>query len=306
MMISRFTKFISLSLLFASASSLSDVSANTPRSAYLAGHHKEAVSFYEEELSKADDHEKGAIRLKLALAYYHDQDDVMAFQTYLDALETSPLAKEEPTMCPEEKQMLADALHFYLDGVGQSPQDIAVKLRQKYAAFLALHPDYYALNFFLCAAYANIGMFDDFFEGFYGSYLAYPNSYMALKTKGMLHIKLFQRLSDPAAREVQQEKALHCFMRAQLLEPSDSSLYRMIITFNQGDKKSQAVHTSLKKIVEDNIVIPRSDIYFFVQEAIGAEANSLAEQFIQKARGWYRYSRSLEAAEELLNRQSIE
>ena len=155
--------------------------------AFEAGDYRDAIEIYQAGLKKAPQDQQGTIKAKLALAYYRDQEDEKAFKTYLDALDLAP--RLTPTAeSPEEKQLYDEALELYLQNTGPAAHDAANTIREKYSGILALHPDYYHLNFIVAAAFANLGMFDEFFDKFYRSYQYFPDSFMAYKTKAILNI----------------------------------------------------------------------------------------------------------------------
>lgn len=291
-----------LLFLYIRSAAAENVLEDNAKQAFEMGHYKEAISFYKELITQANSGDRGKWLSQLALAYYRDQDDISTFTTYLEALEQ---CKPLPNMkiSDHEQTFCNEALSIYLDTTSPSPRDSAQKLKQNFTPILSLHPNYYMLNFFVAVAYANMGMFDEFFDRFYQSYQAYPDSFIALKTRGMLHLKLFERLSEEKEREKQRRLALGYLNKAKEKYPRDGSLYKLVILFASMEDKPEIVRQSLKAIVDDNIIIPRYEISYYIQEAIHAKEFDLAEAFLAKAREWYKYSRVIDAAQELLEKK---
>ena len=268
--------------------------------AFDSGRYKESIELYREAVEGVAVGEKGKLLTKLALAHYRDQEDVEAFSTFLRALETVEVHTDGP-ISGDERDLVEEALALYLGSDLSSPREVAVALRQKYASVVAIHPEYRQLGFFVAAAYANLGIFDEFFERFYESYWDQPSCYMAQKTKGVLHLMLLDRLSDGNAKEEQRIAAANCFQQALKSDVRDAGLYKLQVRFSGPATRSQAVRSNLQRIVDGNIVVPRSDIGFFVKEAVDAGEYQLARLFLDRAREWYEYSRAVNAAELLLD-----
>lgn len=263
------------------------------------GDYKLAATLLQSEIAKVPEDQQGKLKAKLALVYYRDQEDEKAFKTYLDALAaTKPL--KAPPVSDEEKKLYDQALKLYLDHGGFSARETAGKIRSEYSPVLALHPNYYLLNFIVSSAYANLGMFDEFFERFYVSYQYYPDSYMAYKTKAILHLKLYDRAVSQKDKEVQRNAIFENAKLASEKNEQDASLYRIMINFANESEKNAVAVKSLKKIIADNIVVPRTDILFYVKAAMAAKQPELAQQFVDKAKTWYEYSKMLQAAQEMI------
>lgn len=278
------------------------VTAETAKEAYESGRFKEAILCYRQLVETAAPDLKSEWLCRLALAHYRDQDDVAAFSRYVDALD-AVIPGEEPEISAAEKEQYDEALSLYLDPSFSSPREMAMKLREKYASVMTDHPDYRMLNFFITTVYANLGMFDQFFDQFFNSYKAHPNCYLAQKIKGVVHIKLFERLNDATARNQQRQQALRHFQRAQELNPHDPNLSKLLIGFSDPNDRTAAIKQQLTHLIQTNVRVPRTDIHYYVQEAIRAELYELAKQFLERAKEWYQFSRVIESAEKLLDRK---
>lgn len=268
--------------------------------AFDEGDYKEAIALYQEAVKSSSKSDKGILKAKLALTYYRDQEDEKAFRIYLEALADAPRLSAPP-MTPEESQLYNDALRLYLEHSGLSAHEIANTIRQKYSPILAIHPNYYQLNFIVAAAYANLGMFEEFFNSFYRSYQYFPETYMAFKTQSILYLKLYEKAKTPEEHEIGRQHVLTYAQKANACNSQDATLYRIMIAFSKDADHDQVLIKSLKKIINTNTIVPRVDILFYVKEAIAAKQFELAQQFIDKAKIWYTYSRTLEAAQNYLD-----
>jgi len=250
--------------------------------------------------------EKGAHEKKLALAYYRDQDLERAFRTFLKALDDAEIVAPPAEMSHSEDILYREALKFYLNSRHDSPQEIAETLKTLYGNAVKLHPDYYHLGYLLALAYANLNHFDQFFDQFYNSYLHDPEHFLAYKTKAILHIKLHDMAKTPQDKEKERQEILKNLRLAKKRFPKDLSLYKMEIAFSEEKEKSEAVKNSVKAFIEGNFIIPRTELPFYFDQLLAFGHLDLARQFLQKAREWYPYSRTLDAAQELINRKQKE
>lgn len=270
--------------------------------AYQDKDYKEARQYYSELLKSASLESAASLKMRLALACYRDQDDVAAFRSYLEALE---VVRPRPTLpaSAEEQRLMEEGLRMYLNPSGVTSREMALVLGEKYAPMVKEHPEYFLLNFLVASAHANLGLFDDFFERFFVSYERYPDYFLAYKIRGLLHVKLFERLSDSSEREEQRSLALTYLQKAVAIKPEDHSLYRMIIALSRSEDKHLVVVTSLKAMTDADIMVPRRDIYFYVQQAVEVGEEDLARLFLDKTKCWYQYSRIIDAAEQLIEHQ---
>lgn len=242
--------------------------------------------------------QKGDLEAQLAVTYYKDQEQERAFRLYLDLLDMpTSLPPYQPSAADE--RLYSAALKIYLSH--NPPRENAEEIKRIYEQQLKDHPDYLWLGFLLSAAYANLGEFDKFFLTFYLSYQRNPDHYLAYKTKAALHIKLMERARTGDERAAQQEAIVRNAIAASEHNPHDTALYKLILTFTKEENKPAIVDTYLHKIIDNNIVISRSDIAFYVQQAVAADRRDLAQQFINKAREWYAFSKVIDAAQQYLD-----
>ena len=269
---------------------------------FCAGLGAEEIEIKQEiELCRAQasiEKEKGPILTRIAKLYWKDQEQEKAFQTFLLALEEKSTDKEY-TLSSSEKQIYEEALKIYLDHTLGSPLKIANKILSHYSAHTKENP---LLGFIVAAAYANQGKFESFFDTFYPAYLICPDHYLAHKAKSILHIKLYERARSAKEREEQRQEIMLHLGRAIQKYPQDESLYKLQIIFASDCNKGKVLEASLNKIIDDNIIIARSDLSFYVAEAVEAKNFPLAQKFIDKARDWYQYSRVVNSAQDYLDK----
>lgn len=129
------------------------------------GHIKEAEAIYSQYLSTANDQEVGPAKVLLAIAYYKDQEQEKAFETFLDALEITPAAL--PVKLSEEESILySQALKIYLDHAGLTPDETAQEIVNKFGATYTKNPTLHHLEYILAVSYANLGRYDLFLTNF--------------------------------------------------------------------------------------------------------------------------------------------
>lgn len=262
---------------------------------------KDAIKKMEEEVVSAETPRKNELLLELAKAYYRDQNQEKAFNTLLKAIEGSH--GEDKAFVSEDQRLYSEALAIYLDPHVQSTKNTSAVILEKYADVIKAHPDYILLPFLVGASYANAGQYTGFFDLFYRSYWAAPNHYMAYKTKAIIHIKLFERTDVKEEKELQRQLILGHLQKAAEIYPADHALYKMMVAFSSNSQKQKVVSDSLKKIIDKNIVIPRTDIGYYVEEAVKVRQFDLAQQLLDENRERYRFSRIINTAQEYLDQQ---
>lgn len=260
---------------------------------------KDSIKNLEVLLQTADESEKSLLLLSLAKTYFQDQNQEKAFEYFLRAINSA--AAHEVPISAEDARLYAEALSIYLDPHAQSTKDTASAILEKYESVAKEHPEYTQIGFLVGASYANAGRFSDFFDMFYRSYSAAPNHYLAYKTKAIIHIKLFERAGTSEAKDLERQKIIDELLKAMEIYPQDHTLYKMTIAFSPENQKEMVVHNALKKIVESNMMVPRMDIGFYVEEAVKTHQYHEAQQLLDQQREWYRYSRIINAAQEFLD-----
>lgn len=259
---------------------------------------KTAITIQLEKIAQASDDEKAAYTEELAMLYLKDQDQEHAFETFLKALDLTKAPLSTP---PIDEVEYKKAFTIYLDPSAESPQVTAKNLIKTLTPILKEKPDQHLLDYFVAIAYANLGKYEEFFEHFYRAYLSYPDHYLAYKTKAVLHIKLLERTRGDAERAGQRQMIMDNLLLALKREPHDTTIYRLLISFSPKEKKSEQVQLCLNKIINDNIIIPRGELMFYVMEAVDIHDLGLAQRFIDRSKEWYPKSQIITNAQKYLD-----
>lgn len=262
---------------------------------------KGTIALLEKKI-KQNDSGNGAHEKELAQAYLRDQDLEKAFKTYLSALDSAQITPSNTSMGKGEQALYNEALKIYLNP-RQSPHESALTIKEMYASTIKSHQDYYHLAFLVALAYANLSEFDRFFDLFYASYLRLPDHYLAYKAKAILHSRLLDRVKTPEEKEKERKAVLENLQRAKEQNPKDLSLYKMQIIFSSDKDKDEAFKQNVREILDANLVIPRVDLPFYFDGLLAYGQLDLAKEFLKRARSWYPYSRTLDSAQDLINRK---
>lgn len=258
---------------------------------------KSEISYYR-NLILENTEEKSALLVRLSSLYLKDQDLEKAIQTYLEALkELNSLANEG-----EEDPFYQQALALYLDHSKGNAQLISEKIISEFAPKLEKHPESYLLGYIVASAYANLGKFDNFFNLFYRSYQHASNHYLAHKALAILHVKLFEKSKTTEERDRQREAIIEHLGLAIQKYSNDDTLYKLSIAFSKEEQKLSIIQSALNKIIDSHIILPRTDIPFYVAQAVEAKDYTLAQRFIDKMRSIYHKSRVIDNAQEYLNK----
>jgi tetratricopeptide (TPR) repeat protein len=269
------------------------------------GEVKEAIVLLQKEIEIAKEGEKGSLEVILSIAYLRDQDHEKAFFHFLKALE------EVPQVCPyqpssAEKEAYEKGLKIYLTQLSsQSPKVTAEHILKEFSGLSESHPDYALIGFLVAAAQANLGEFESFFRRFYQSYQKAPDHYLADKTQSILYIKLLEKIRDVQERQKYRLAIQTTLSSAIEKYPYDTSLYKLLLLFSEDEGKMKTIEGCLNKILNLNIVIPRCDLMFYIEEAIEHNRRDLAQKLIDKARGWYPISRLVDSAQEYIDQTEV-
>lgn len=261
---------------------------------------KKAIEIQHEKINHADAANKAEYHRELALLYLKDQDQEKAIIAFLEALSLKPNTPTPATTAPDEAEY-KKAFAIYLDPTVDSPKATAINLLKALKPVLDAKPDQYLLDYFMAIAYANLGRYEEFFVHFYRAYQFYPAHYLAFKTKAVMHIKLLERASEENQRGTQRQLVTENLMLALEQEPLDTSIYRLLISFSPKEKKREQVQLCLNKIINGNIMIPRSELMFYVMEAVDVSDRALAQRFIDRSKEWYPQSRIVTSAQNYLD-----
>jgi tetratricopeptide (TPR) repeat protein len=263
-----------------------------------SGHYKEAIQAFSELSEKEEGLKKGKSLKDLSIAYYKDQNHEMAFKTFLEALTAVTPSERMPLQ--NDKALYEQALKIYLDPRERDPNSMSLRIRDVYGGMVRLHPEYLNLGYLVALADANLGDYTDFFEIFFRSYKGIPAHFLAEKTKGILHIKLYERARTAEEKEKERQAIFQAFQKAKELFPEDASLYRLQIAYAPNDMKVKVLEQNLNEIIDHDRVVPRSDLSFYFNQLLEYGKYPLAKEFLEKAKHWYPYSRTLTAATDMI------
>lgn len=246
--------------------------------------------------------EQAYLHYHLAKAFFFDQELEQAFIHFIKALEIHPIERKYPLLSEEEKNVYEQAFLLYLAGIGKDPMMGSKKLLEEFETIQHDHPGYLHLEFLLSTAYANLEKYDLFFERFFSGYPYFADTYLAYKTKGILHLKLSQLSSNESIRKESKQAAKRELEQALVKNPQDSSLYKILLFLAKEKKEEENMLSYLQQILLYEVAIPRGDIFFYVQESIALEQFQLAQQLIDLTKKYYPYSRAIALAQELLDK----
>jgi tetratricopeptide (TPR) repeat protein len=246
--------------------------------------------------------QKSKLYLELAVAYYKDQEIDRAFSHFLEALKLQAKAVA-PGMEPGEPELYSKALEDYLLLSGTDPVAAAAELLRKYGENANQFPHFLHLNFLIATAYANLGNFEEFFERFYRGYPYLHDSFLAYKIQGVLILRLAHHGKTDEERRRYQEEAFRYLSLALDKNEKDPGLYKVLYFLAKEEKKKKLTRDYLEKIVENQVVLPRADIFFYVREAVALGAFETGQGIIDQAKKHYEFSRAIAAAQDYLNQQ---
>lgn len=253
-----------------------------------AGNYKEAQNALQKLIQKNPTSEH---YLLLAVSYLLDQQEEAAFITYVKCLDQAP-KKTGQTISAKEKMASDELMALY---VANNPE-----FEKRVEKVMQEHPDYSYCQFFFASSLANQHKFESFFYLFYNSYLSYPDSHMAHKTKGIVASLLFQRAKSLEEKETWRKKALEHFAKSMTLLPEDRALHKMMIYTAADSERQAVVHQVIDQICQANVKIPRGELAFYINHALWVNETLLAERLIDKAKSWYEYSRMLQEMQQLV------
>lgn len=239
--------------------------------------------------------EKAPLYYEIALNYLKDQDQEKAFKNFLLALKNTE-KEESCELLPEEKAIYDEALKLYLDEGAVDPLKTASTILSCYGKKGEENRHFYHLNMLLASSYANGGDFEKFFIFFYENYPRLKQSFLADKARAMLNLRLYATAITQDEKKYFENESKQYLNLALEKNGSDSSLYKFLMIFSKDEQKI----FYLKKLCENKVKLPRSEILFYINEAKQLCQKELGQKIIEIQSGFYEYSRSLEAAKQFL------
>ncbi|GAB4227367.1 MAG: hypothetical protein Tsb0021_04180 [Chlamydiales bacterium] len=235
--------------------------------------------------------------VKLAICYVKDQEVEKGVKLFIETLKYIQI-RNPPSVSSTEQELYQKALNDYINR--KEGKENARYILTKYGPIVKEHPDYYLLNYLVAAAYANLGIIDQFFDTFIQSYQYYPDNYISYKTQAVLYSILYGKTAEKEEKE-RLRQSIEVYIRKALKHcHNDSGLYKMLITYCSSSEKKAVIQETIKNILSSEVIIPRSEILFFVREALKVQEKDHAREFVRKAKKWYDYSRHLKEAEQLV------
>lgn len=233
-----------------------------------------------------------------AKMHLQNQDHEKAFVVFLQALECNHASKT-PTI--EEERTYEEALKLYLNAQSSNLMDNCRSIVEIYEPSIKQRPPGQLVGFLVAAAHANLGDLSRYFELFYACFCNYPDHYLAHKSKAVLHLKLFERELPGPNKELHREWFQKELELAAERYAADSSLYKLMISYSEDSKKQQTVIAILNRIINNDILIPRADLDFYLQNAFAYVDLDLTQRFVDKAKQWYEYSRVTATAQQRID-----
>lgn len=264
-------------------------------SLFIIGDTKAGVADAEKTLLQSAN--RGDAQVSLAKALWMDQNQERAFSVFIEALNEIPPAQPS-VLLMDEKPYYDAALSLYLNHRPEEAKNFGQKIRDTYLPLVKQHPNWTKLPFLVALADANLSDFEHFFDLFYFAYKNDSTHFLALKTKAILHIKLFERAKTPGDRERQREIILKLLDQAERAYPQDFSLYRLEIAYATPEKKSLVKQHVLNKILALTMIPSRVDTLYFAKLAQESDDVELKNRWFSATKKWYPGSRSLQQLEE--------
>jgi tetratricopeptide (TPR) repeat protein len=255
-----------------------------------AGEFKKAIEKLDEFLqAPLADNARAFLLVEKAKLLFVDQQQMESQDVFLQALQQAIPMKEEAT---EDEASLFQSLFSSYEESLRSP-DACVKLVEQAEEALKKHKDYTSIEFYVAAGLANRGRFTSFYDRFFHAFLHRSGSFLAWKTRGVLHLRLYEASSSDEMRVLHRKEAVACFQEAFRRQPQDASLLVKLVFILPCEEKK----LFLEKVADDFVRLQtppkRGDCFFLIEQALDVQATESAKKLIDKARVWYQYSRAL-------------
>ncbi len=256
---------------------------------------KEICSLHDQLEKSVTKKETSEILFHLALAYEKDQEVDKAFFSFLEALKNLPISSEKLEL---DEALGKEALTYYFQEVTAHPIEGSKQLIEKYGSLGSTSQP--LLKLVLAAAYANLGEYPFFFTHFYEAYPFVWDTFLSYKLQSTLCLRLGQREPQLQKKESLQKEAM-AFLQKALEKKADPSLYKILIALAEEKGEEDMLFHSLQALITNKVIFPRSELFWYVQEAVSIEAYELAQELIDYAHLHYPVSKAVDAAQEYLN-----
>ena len=235
-------------------------------------------------------------RMDRVLNLWSDQKRVLAVEEFLSSLQDSSRDKKAKNAA-EEGLDYQIAFSKYLE--------LKVKERAKmvdeYERLYEMHPNEVGFCFLLSSAYASQGCFEKFFPTFYQAYSISPDHFFAKKSKALLYRMLFDWTPNLNSREGYRRQFIEEASAALDIEPRDFLLMKEVFALSKGLQYEALVSHYLKKIVNDHMIVPRSEIEYFAELMMKQNEQALLHEWLLALKAEYPTSRAIKRVEKKLN-----
>lgn len=244
--------------------------------------------------------------IQKAISLWSDKEYSESYITFLKSLDSLPMKKENPTSSFSDEKILYELDELYDSPRGSDFAKVNQSILDKSLQYLAANNYSPRVEYYLAIAYANLietvpNACVRFYHHFYNAYSALPQYHLAYKAKSILYFQLFNYEADSTQKMLYRQKGTQLLTEAILLHPTCSSAYRTLLTYCSLEKRGHYILTYIPQILDNKVAISRSDVYFYVYQCALHNQLQLARQIVDYAKGFYRYSKNIEAAEELIN-----
>lgn len=239
--------------------------------------------------TETTEQKRGFLLVEKAKLLFADQQQMEACDVFLGALSHVNVEREEVST----GEVSAFQSLFPVYEASLRCAEDCEKLIQQAENLLQAHPDYVSMELYVAAGLANMGSMVSFFERFFHAFQHRSDSFLAWKTRGVLHLRLYEASPGNEERSLHRTEAVHCFQEAFRKQPQDSLLLIKILFIMPVEEKRPFLEQVVDDFIQLNIPPKRTDCFFLIEQALDIGARDAAKKLIDKARIWYQYSRAL-------------
>ena len=234
---------------------------------------------------------RSKLLLEKAKLLCKDQKLSEAQEAFLEAIAIYPI-RDVGAVSAEERDEIRSMIPLYLAASGS--EENTKKLELQTQKKLNDHPRNSSFKYFLAAVSANRNDFVSFFDQFYQAYMERPDSYLAWKMRGVLHLRLFEGSSAENLRIYHRERAVEFLQTAFSREPQDGSLIAKLVFLLPQQQRKNLLEKVFQDVSQMDVPLQRSECIYLVKEAISVRSIDVAKKLIGKANIWYEYSRAIQ------------
>jgi len=247
---------------------------------------EEMHSWFEDSLSQE---ELFFLRKEYAKLLWANQQRSEAQAFFLKSLDSSFYKKNSARDEPSIRNAL-DALYRK----SWQSQEATKRLITSARKLLEEFPTSSSLYYYLSVAYANQQDFISFFDAFYEGWIRDSNQFLAWKTRGVLHLRLFESTADPQEKSFHQNQAVRCLEEAFICQPDDLSLLMKMLFLLPFERRKEYLQKMYGHLLRLSNPPARYEFFYFIEQALELESLDVARALLQKAQEWYQYSRAVE------------